>query len=677
MRAFAAAVASRVFSGLAVSEIVQTESRARSDAARGFGGLRVVLFESRMAEEAAKLVDKAGGLAVSAPSLREVALADNPQALAFAADLVAGRFDAVVFLTGVGTRYLFDAMETVYARAALVAALAKTTTIARGPKPVRVLRDLGVPVAVTVPEPNTWRELLAAVEESPEGLALAGARVAVQEYGVTNERLLAGLRERGAAVTAVASYRWALPDDLRPLRSAVRSIADKAVDVALFTSATQVRHLLAVAAADGLEAGLRDGLAQMCVASIGPVCTEALVEAGVGVDLEPAHPKLGFLVREAAEKAAEIVTRKRAPARARVVPAPRDASKAAAAAFDDAPFLRACRREPTPYTPVWLMRQAGRYMQEYRELRARVPFIELCKRPELAAEAAVTAAARLHADAAILFSDILLILEPMGLDLEYLAGEGPSIGRTVHSAADVDRLRRVDPRASLGFVADAVDLTRRELPADVPLIGFSGAPFTLASYAIEGGGSRNYVATKTLMYSDPGAWDALMSLIADAVAGYLNMQIEAGCQAVQLFDSWVGCLSPLDYERYVLPHTKKVFDALPSAVPAIHFGTDTATLLDVQLAAGGTVLGIDHRFPIRDAFERFGSRVAIQGNLDPTVLFADPAFVRKECARVLADVAGRPGHVFNLGHGILPTTPVDNVIALVEAVHELSARRRG
>jgi uroporphyrinogen decarboxylase len=626
-----------------------------------------------MAQEATRLVERAGGLPIPAPSMREVPLQENTHALAFAADLLAGRFEAVVFLTGVGTRYLFAAMETRHARADLIAALARTTTVARGPKPGRALRELGVPLSITVPEPNTWREVVITMEESPQGLSLDGARVAVQEYGAPNERLISALSERGAHVTPVPVYRWALPEDTRPLAHAIRSIVERTVDVALFTSATQIRHVLDIARTSGLERELHAALREVAICSIGPVCTEALLDAGIAVDMEPEHAKLGFLVRDAAAQANELIARKRARLRPRVEPA-RDESTAPKMDLSQTAFMKACRREPTDYTPVWLMRQAGRYMQEYRELRARVPFIELCKRPELAADAAITAQRRLGVDAAILFSDILVIIEPMGLDLEYLAGEGPSIGRTVHSAADVDRLTRVNPYESLSYVADAVRLTRRELPSDIPLIGFSGAPFTLASYAIEGGGSRNYVATKTLMYSDKGAWDALMSLIADAVGAYLNMQIEAGCQAVQLFDSWVGNLSPVDYERYVLPHTKKVFDALPAGIPAIHFGTDTATLLDLQMRAGGTVLGVDHRMPIGAAFDRFGDRVALQGNLDPTILFADPAFLRIECERVLKEVGGRRGHVFNLGHGILPTTPVDNVIALVDAVHEISAR---
>ena len=242
--------------------------------------------------------------------------------------------------------------------------------------------------------------------------------------------------------------------------------------------------------------------------------------------------------------------------------------------------MKACRRETVPYTPVWLMRQAGRYMKEYREVRARTSFLELCKTPSLAAEVTVTAAERLNVDAAIIFADILLILEPMGIDLEFAHGEGPVIHNPVRSPQDVDRLREVEDVDSLSFVFEAIRLTRAELKPNLPLIGFSGAPFTLASYMTEGAGSKNYVHTKTLMYSDPSAWHSMMSLIARGLSKYLNAQIDAGAQAVQLFDSWVGCLSVDDYREFVLPHTRAVIENVRPGVPVIHFGTGTASLLE-------------------------------------------------------------------------------------------------
>ena len=343
-------------------------------------------------------------------------------------------------------------------------------------------------------------------------------------------------------------------------------------------------------------------------------------------------------------------------------------------ALRDSPFMRACRREPVPYTPVWLMRQAGRYMREYREVRARTTFLELCKTPELAAEVTVYAARRLNVDAAIIFADILLIVEPLGLRLEFAKGEGPVIHNPVRTGADVKRLRELEDASALEYVYDAIRLTRRELPAGLPLIGFAGAPFTLASYVVEGGASKNYAHTKRLMYDDPGAWHALMSVIARALPRYLNAQIEAGAQAVQLFDSWVGALSPDDYREYVLPHTREVIRGVKPGTPVIHFGTGTAALLELQREAGGDVIGVDWRVPLDEAWRRLGPEVAVMGNLDPVVLFAGERVVRERAARVLAQAGGKNGHVFNLGHGILPETPVERVVALIEAVHELSGR---
>jgi uroporphyrinogen decarboxylase len=336
-------------------------------------------------------------------------------------------------------------------------------------------------------------------------------------------------------------------------------------------------------------------------------------------------------------------------------------------------FLRACRRQPTDVTPIWLMRQAGRYMAEYRELRARVPFLELCKRPELATEVTVTAAERLGVDAAILFADILLILEPLGFQLEFAKGEGPVIHNPVRSGTDVDRIRSLADPAPLEYVIQAVRSIRAALRPDLPLIGFAGAPFTLACYAIEGGSSRHYEQAKIFMYTDPGAWDALMERLVDATAMYLNAQAAAGAQALQVFDSWVGTLSPADYCRFVQPHMARLFARLDPSVPVIHFGTDTGSLLELQRDAGGSVIGLDWRVGLDAAWDRLGDGVAVQGNLDPAILLSSPAEITAQARRILAEAAGRPGHIFNLGHGILPTTPVDNVLALVDFVHNMTA----
>jgi uroporphyrinogen decarboxylase len=335
-------------------------------------------------------------------------------------------------------------------------------------------------------------------------------------------------------------------------------------------------------------------------------------------------------------------------------------------------FLRACRREAVPYTPIWLMRQAGRYMREYREVRAKTTFLELCKNPSLAAEVTVTAVERLGVDAAIIFADILLILEPMGIELEFAQGEGPVIHNPVRNASDVERLREVEDVSALEFVYEAIRQTRRALEPDIPLIGFCGAPFTLASYMIEGGGSKNYIQTKQLMYNDPGAWHAMMALVSRALAKYLNAQIEAGAQSVQLFDSWVGCLSPDDYREFVLPHSQSVIRNVTPGVPVIHFGTGTATLLELMREAGGDVIGLDWRVRLDEGWQRVGQDVAVMGNLDPVVLFANQDVLRAQARRIIEQAGGRAGHIFNLGHGILPETPVENVIALVEMVHEMS-----
>jgi uroporphyrinogen decarboxylase len=341
-------------------------------------------------------------------------------------------------------------------------------------------------------------------------------------------------------------------------------------------------------------------------------------------------------------------------------------------ALRESAFLKACRCEPADVTPIWLMRQAGRYMPEYRAIRSKVPFLELCKRPDLCAEVTVTAAERIGADAAILFADILLILEPLGFELEFAKGEGPIIHNPIRTTDDVDRVLPFESIEPLGFVIDAVRAIRSALAPGTPLIGFAGAPFTLACYAIEGGSSRQYDRAKAFMYHHPEAWNALLERLVSATARYLNAQAAAGAQALQVFDSWVGTLSPHDYVRFVQPHMRSLFAQLDPAVPLIHFGTGTATLLDLQREAGGTVMGLDWRVELNQTWERLGHDVAVQGNLDPAVLLGPPSEIKAQARRVLAKAEGRAGHIFNLGHGILPETPVDNVRLLIDFVHDFS-----
>ncbi len=336
--------------------------------------------------------------------------------------------------------------------------------------------------------------------------------------------------------------------------------------------------------------------------------------------------------------------------------------------------MKAARGEPAEQVPIWLMRQAGRYMAEYRRIRGKTTFLELCKNPQLCAEVMLLSVERLGVDAAIVFSDLLLILEPLGLELEFADGKGPLLHNPIRHPQDVDRLAELESVEALEFVMEAVRQTRAGLAEQLPLIGFAGAPFTLAAYAVEGGASRHYRLVKSLMYRDPGAWHALMGRLSRAITLYLGAQIDAGVQVVQLFDSWVGCLGVDDYRRWVLPYTRSIIQALAPRAPVIHFATGNPALLPLLSEAGGAVIGIDWRVRLDDAWRTIGYHKAIQGNLDPVVLLASPAEIRRRAKEILDQAAGRPGHIFNLGHGVLPQTPVENAIALVDAVHELGSR---
>jgi len=320
------------------------------------------------------------------------------------------------------------------------------------------------------------------------------------------------------------------------------------------------------------------------------------------------------------------------------------------------------------------MRQAGRILPEYRTIRERLSLLELCKTPDAAAEVTVLPVDRLGVDAAIIFADILLVIEPLGVGLEYAKGEGPIVHRPVRTAADVERLPDVDPRDGISFVFEAVRHARRALEGRVPLIGFAGGPFTVASYLVEGSPSRQFGRTKHLMHTDPPTWHRLMEKLTTLTVGYLNGQIAAGAQAVQIFDSWVGCLAPDDYRRHVLPFTQRLITGIAEAVPVIHFGTGTAGLLELMREAGGDVIGLDWRVDLGQAWRRVGGDVGVQGNLDPSMFLAVPAEIRRAARSILASAGGRPGHIFNLGHGVLPHTPWQHAAALVEIVHEESRR---
>ncbi|TAN45513.1 MAG: uroporphyrinogen decarboxylase [Nitrospirae bacterium] len=335
-------------------------------------------------------------------------------------------------------------------------------------------------------------------------------------------------------------------------------------------------------------------------------------------------------------------------------------------------FLKACRGEKTDYTPVWIMRQAGRYLPDYQKVRAKVDFLTLCKTPELAAEVTFQPVDILKVDAAILFSDILIPIEPMGMKLEFSESKGPILYDPIRNETAILKLRQIKPAEDVPFVAEAIKILTAKL--NVPLIGFSGAPFTLATYMIEGGSSKNYINTKRMMFQTPDVFSKLMNKITDTVISYLQLQVDAGVQAIQVFDSWAGILSPVDFEAYIMPYVQKIVAAFKGKLPVIYFAFNGSAMLDKVKLAGADVYGIDWRIDIGDAIKLIGDSAAVQGNLDPCTLLGDRALIKDRVSKVLNSAKGAKGHIFNLGHGILPEIPFENAIAMVENVHELSSR---
>ena len=634
-----------------------------------FDGLHVAAFESRRADDLARLIERNHGIAHVSPSMREVALDENQASIDFANRIITGEVDVFIVMTGVGFKHLIRAIERHVDMQRFLNCLQDMTTVARGTKPVVAMKEFGITPTIKVPSPNTWREILSTLDQQ---LPVNQLTIAIQEYGKPNPSLVAGLEARGAHIQAIKVYRWDLPEDTKPLEQNIRAIVAGEIDVLMFTSAHQLTNLFALAGKLDLENQLKSQFDTCVVVSIGPTTSEWMRHLSLPVDLEPESPKMGPMVIAAARKSKELQKRKK---RIRhMLSGPSSDVLDTNAPWYDSPFMKACRGEQTDVTPVWLMRQAGRYMKEYRDIRNQTTFLELCKRPDLCAEIMVTAVTKLGVDAAIIFSDLLPILEPMGLDLEFAKGEGPVIHNPIREVKDIDRVMELESVESLDFVMETVKQTRLELPADMPLIGFSGAPFTLASYAIEGGSSRNYLNTKTIMYRDEGAWRELMLRFVRAITRYLNAQIAAGAQCVQLFDSWAGCLGTDDYRRYVLPYIQEIISDLTPGVPVINFATGNPALLPLLAEAGTRVVGVDWRVRLDDAWDTIGHDRAVQGNLDPLVLLADRDTIRSRVQDVLDQAGDRPGHIFNLGHGVLQQTPVENAIALVDAVHELSSK---
>jgi uroporphyrinogen decarboxylase len=628
---------------------------------KGLTGLTIASFESRMAREMESLIIRAGGTPRVAASMREIPLSENQEAFHFFEKLKTGYFNQVILLTGVGTRALFQILEEKYPPSHIHNAFKLTTLVARGPKSAKALIDANLKATLTVPEPNTWREIVAMLEEHKSIKNLA---IAVQEYGVSNPEFLQTLRDKGAKeVVSVPVYRWALPEDIKPLTHLIEGIIKNEVQVVLITSAQQMNNVLEVSRGLGLEKRLLEAFSRVVIGSIGPIATESLRAKGIEPDFEPEHSKMGFLVKDASEKARTLYEKK-TMSRVQTISS---SAFVPSLSLNDSLFIKACRQEPVERTPLWIMRQAGRYLPEYRAIRSTVSFLTLCKRPDLAAEVTVSAQEVLGVDAAILFADILLISEPLGFHLEFAESGGPVISNPFRGAADLARLQEFDSVKELSYVMEAVKLIRRRLKPHVPLIGFAGAPFTLASYLIEGHGSKDYFHTRSIMEGDFSVWDELMKRIVSATTSYLNGQAAAGAQALQLFDSWVGILSPAEYKRFVLPYVQQLIKGLKPGIPVIYFGTETAPFYPFLKETGANVIGVDWHMNIDQAWGRLGN-IAVQGNLDPNVLLTTPENVRQETEKVLKLVNGKPGHIFNLGHGILPSTPLENVHAMIETV---------
>ena len=598
---------------------------------------------------------------------QETATTNSPIA-DFANRLLTAGVDTVIFVTGVGVRHLVDQASRMVDRQRFLDCLSDVTTIAGSNNANLALAQLGIEPTISVDNANSWRDILMAIDRRAP---VVNQTVALEEsaaiYG-----LVSGLEARGASVIRMPIFAQSPPANPQAAIGFFEQLEAGEFQVILFYSPENAAEFCFLATQYGRARLTSHLLDNHIVLAIGNDTTEILTDRGFAVDQTTQSTETETAFQEIVSQFDRVKKQKVIIRQNMSGPATNNSDPNAP--WYDSPFMKACRGEATDVTPIWMMRQAGRYMAEYRAVRDKVSFLDLCANPQLCSEVMCTAVNKLGVDAAIIFSDLLPILVPMGCDLEFVKGDGPVIHNPVRTTADIDRIKPLESNEPLQFVMDTVKQTRNDLPADMPLIGFAGSPFTLASYMIEGGSSRNYANTKALMYTDPGAWAQLMQHLSTSISMYLNGQIEAGAQCVQLFDSWAGCLSFEDYRKFCHPYVKNIIASLPANVPVINFATGNPSLLPLLADTRASVIGIDWRTRLDGAWQTVGYDRAVQGNLDPTVLLTNPTEIRRQAKFVLDQAAGRAGHIFNLGHGILPQTPVENAIALVDAVHELSAK---
>jgi len=651
-----------------------------------------VLEDSGASVEILELTDARQGRGATTVSTAESSTdpAGHNRLWEFTGHLLTGMVDAVIFRTGAGvTHFLKVASRQQDARR--VTDLLKDSQVIAASRPASIAlaaasiepiaaysTDLGDTAGHGHQPTESWRNVLIAIDHHFQPQQLTGNPMLNMTFGLEDCEdwfsLSSGLEARGASVLPIPVFATGLSEQKNVVVGFFEKLEKRNIHVLLFNSPAEASRFAFLAKRFSQARLTNHLLDDHIVIAIGNDTREILADRCLPVDLT--LPESGTLSSDAVETMAAAIPQLQSRKQNSYInmSGPSSSSNDSNAPWYNSPFMKACRGEPTDVTPIWMMRQAGRYMSEYREVRANVSFLDLCANPQLCSEVMCTAVEKLGVDAAIIFSDLLPILVPMGCDLEFVKGDGPVIHNPVRTTKDIDRIKPLDSNAELEFVMETVRQTRKDLPADMPLIGFAGAPFTLASYMIEGGSSRNYAATKQIMFSDPAAWDQLMQHLVTSISIYLKGQIEAGAQCVQLFDSWAGCLSFEDYSKRVHPYVQEIIASLPADVPVINFATGNPALLPLLADTRASVIGIDWRTRLDDAWQTVGYDRAVQGNLDPTVLLTNPDEIRQQAKFVLDQAAGRAGHIFNLGHGILPMTPVDNAIALVDIVHELSSK---